>query len=182
MKTDSWLENDISNLVNLHASSWKSENLHFDGLLLSKTYKVLDEKVEKSYVSWHWRVIQSFKKNWPLFRKMARGIWWMLMRAVASLKICTLMCFSCWKYIMFESKNYRGVMCRNTGEWCKIWRGAELCFKKYDEEFGEFWPNTRKSQNLYFNGILLNKVCHVWVKKVQRSYASLYWRSMQTLK
>ena len=27
------------------------ENLHFDGLLLSKAYKVLDEKVQKSYVS-----------------------------------------------------------------------------------------------------------------------------------
>ena len=29
----------------------KSENLHFDGLVLSKAYKVLDEKVQKSYVS-----------------------------------------------------------------------------------------------------------------------------------
>ena len=38
-------KNDIRNLVNFHASSWKSENLHFVGLLLSKAYKVLDEKV-----------------------------------------------------------------------------------------------------------------------------------------
>ena len=38
-------KNDIRNLVNFHASSWKSENLHFDGFLLSKAYKVLDEKV-----------------------------------------------------------------------------------------------------------------------------------------
>ena len=45
------LKNDISNLVNLHASSLKSANLHFDGYLLSKAYKVLDEKVQKSYVS-----------------------------------------------------------------------------------------------------------------------------------
>ena len=30
------LKNDIRNLVNFHASSGKSENLHFDGLLLSK--------------------------------------------------------------------------------------------------------------------------------------------------
>ena len=27
------------------------KNLHFDGLLLSKAYKDLDEKVQKSYVS-----------------------------------------------------------------------------------------------------------------------------------
>ena len=44
-------KNDIRNLFNFHASSRKSENLHFDGFLLSKVYKVSDEKVQKSYVS-----------------------------------------------------------------------------------------------------------------------------------
>ena len=38
------LKNDIRNLVNFHASSRKSENFHFDWLLLTKAYKVLDEK------------------------------------------------------------------------------------------------------------------------------------------
>ena len=87
------LKNDIRNLVNFHASSWKSENLHFDWIHLSKAYKYLDEKVQKSYVSWHWRVMQSFKKNWLLVPKMTWGIWWILMRAVVSLEICTLMCY-----------------------------------------------------------------------------------------
>ena len=36
------LKNGIRNLVNFHASSRKSENLNFDGLLLSKSYKVSD--------------------------------------------------------------------------------------------------------------------------------------------
>ena len=36
---------------NFDANSRKSENLHFDGLLLSKAYKDLNEKVQKSYVS-----------------------------------------------------------------------------------------------------------------------------------
>ena len=45
------LKNDIRNLINFHASSRKSEYLHFDGLLLSKAYKDLDGKVQKSYVS-----------------------------------------------------------------------------------------------------------------------------------
>ena len=45
------LKNDIRNLVNFHASSRKSENLHFDELILSKAYKVLDENVQKSYAS-----------------------------------------------------------------------------------------------------------------------------------
>ena len=38
-------KNDMRNLVNFHASSSKSENLHFDGLALFKAFKVLDEKV-----------------------------------------------------------------------------------------------------------------------------------------
>ena len=42
---------DIRNLVNFHVSSRKSENLHFDGLVLPKAYKVLDGKIQKSYVS-----------------------------------------------------------------------------------------------------------------------------------
>ena len=36
------LKNDIINLINFHASSQKSENLHFDWRLLSKAYKDLD--------------------------------------------------------------------------------------------------------------------------------------------
>ena len=44
------LKNDISNLVHFHTSSRKSENLHFDGLLLSKASKDLDAEVKKSYI------------------------------------------------------------------------------------------------------------------------------------
>ena len=47
------LKNDIRNFINFHASSRNSENLHFDWLLFSKAYKVLNEKVQKSNVSWH---------------------------------------------------------------------------------------------------------------------------------
>ena len=42
------LKNDITNLVNFHASSLKSENLHFDGFFLSKAHKDLDQKVQKN--------------------------------------------------------------------------------------------------------------------------------------
>ena len=45
------LKNDIRNLINFHTSSRKPENLPFDRLLLSKAYKVLDEKLQKVYVS-----------------------------------------------------------------------------------------------------------------------------------
>ena len=42
------LKKDIRNLLNFHVSSWKSKNLHFDHIFLSKAYKDLDEKVQKS--------------------------------------------------------------------------------------------------------------------------------------
>ena len=45
------LKNDIRNFVNFRESSRKSENLHFDRMLLSKAYKDLDEKIQKSYNS-----------------------------------------------------------------------------------------------------------------------------------
>ena len=63
------LKNDIKNLVNFHVSSWKSENVHFDWIHLSKAFKYLDEKEQKSYVSWHWRVMQSLKKTDSCFQK-----------------------------------------------------------------------------------------------------------------
>ena len=42
---------DIRYLVNFHGKSLKSGNLLFDGLLFSKAYKNLVEKVQKGYVS-----------------------------------------------------------------------------------------------------------------------------------
>ena len=48
-----------------------------------------------------------------------------------------------------------------------------LVFKKWHKDFGEFWPNTPKSQKLDFNGLLLIKVYSFWGKKVNRR--SLYW-------
>ena len=53
-----------ANLVKFYMNSQKSEMLHFDGLLLSKSCTVSAKKVQKSYLSWHWRVMQSLEKNW----------------------------------------------------------------------------------------------------------------------
>ena len=118
------------------------------------------------------------KKNLLLVPKVT---WWILIWAVASLKIYTLICYFCPKYIMYEPKKFRGVMCYKTEEWCKIWGGTDLCFQKWHEEYGECWLNTWKSQNLHLNGLLLNKV-KGWAKKLQRSYMPWCWRVMQYLK
>ena len=44
-------KNDMRNLVNFNVSSGKSENLHFNVLLLLIAYNVLAKKVEKGYLS-----------------------------------------------------------------------------------------------------------------------------------
>ena len=170
------LENGHKEFDLVSCDQLKSRNLHLDGLLLSKACKFSDEKVQKSYISCHWRVIQSLTKNWQLVPNMTWGIWWISTQAVKSLKICTLMCYFCWKYITFEPRKYRGVMCHKTAEWCKIY------FVKWHEEFVEFWLNAWKSQHVYFNRLLLTKAYNVWAKTVQTNYVSLNWRSMQVLK
>ena len=88
-------------------SSGKSENLHFGVLLFSIAYKVSAKKVEKSYFSYHWRVIQTLKKNSLFVWKMTWIIWWILTWTVENLKICTLMGYFWQKYVMFELKKYR---------------------------------------------------------------------------
>ena len=44
-------KDDMTNLVNVSMSSGKSENLHFNVLLLSIEYKVSAQKVERGYLS-----------------------------------------------------------------------------------------------------------------------------------
>ena len=64
----------------------KSEVLHFDGLLLPKSYKVLSkfQKSTKSYLSWHWRVMQNLKKNWLVVSDMTWGICWSFIQPLKS--------------------------------------------------------------------------------------------------
>ena len=44
-------KNNMTNLVNFNTSNGKSQNLHFDMLLLSTAYKVSAKKVQKSSLS-----------------------------------------------------------------------------------------------------------------------------------
>ena len=102
-------KNDMTNLVNFNVSSNKSENLHFDLLLLSTAYRLSAKKVQKNYLWWHWKKIQSLKEKLTFCLKIE-------MRSLVNfnlssgLKICTLMGYFCRKHVMFELKKYSGVM------------------------------------------------------------------------
>ena len=47
---------------------------------------------------------------------------------------------------MHELKIYRGVMCHDNEDWCKIWRGVDLSVKNWHEEFDGILTHARKSQ------------------------------------
>ena len=46
------LKNDMTSLVSFNVSRDNSENLHFDVLLFSITFKVSAKKVQRRYLSW----------------------------------------------------------------------------------------------------------------------------------
>ena len=62
-----------------------SPNLYFDRLLLLKVYKSFAKKVQRSYVSLPWTMMQNLKKNWSVVSKMIR-IWWVLTGVLNTLK------------------------------------------------------------------------------------------------
>ena len=67
------------------------KTLHLDWSLLCKVYNVWPKKVQSSYISWHWRVMQNLKKNWLVVWKMTWEIWQIFIRTLESIKICTFM-------------------------------------------------------------------------------------------
>ena len=114
------------------------QNLHL--FLLSKVFNVWPKKVQRSCLSWQWRVIQNLKKNWLAIWKMTWGIW----QSTWSIKIGTLMGSFNPKWKNYELKIYRGVICHENEEWYKIWRGTDLPFQNWHAEFNEFWPKHLK--------------------------------------
>ena len=86
------------------------KKFHFNGVLLNKVYNFWAKKVQRSYVSWHWRVMQNLKKNWHAVWKMTWRIWQIFTRALESLKIGILMGSFYPKLKMFQLKSYRRVM------------------------------------------------------------------------
>ena len=45
---------------------------------------------------------------------------------------------------MYELKIYKGFVCHENVEWSEIWRGIDLLFQNWHEEFNEFWPEHSK--------------------------------------
>ena len=72
---------------------------------------------------------------------MTWGIWQIFTRRLGSVKIGTLMCSFCLKQ---KAKKFRKIMCKETEEWWKVWRGSDLLFQNWHKEFEKFWLDHTK--------------------------------------
>ena len=91
-KTDLLNFKNNKNLVSFGLSTQNSRNFHFGWFLLCKVYNVRPEKRQRSYLSWHWRVMQNLNKkltcgfkndmrnmtnfHWSTWKISKLGFWW----------------------------------------------------------------------------------------------------------
>ena len=74
-ETDMPFQNWHHNLTNFDTSIRMSQKFTFNEFLLTKVYNTWAKKVQKSYVWWHWRLMQNLKKIWLVLSKMTWGTW-----------------------------------------------------------------------------------------------------------
>ena len=110
---------DMSNLVNFYPTTQKSENFFSMGSFCPKDTRfdpqkyrgVIFHDTEQWYKIWI--------KSDLVVSKMTWGSGWTFIRALKSLKNCTIMGSFCSKHIICQLENFRR-MCHETAEWCKI--------------------------------------------------------------
>ena len=138
--------------------------------------------MQRSYVSSQWSMIQKLKRNWLAVLKLTWGIWWILSRALESLKNFVLMGSLWQKYNMFELKKCRPVIFHDTEEWCEIWRKPDLWLKKWLEKLGKFPAELLKLSKLgiWWDSLVQSRKC--MTLNFTEGYVSWQWRIMQNLK
>ena len=133
-------------------SSRKSGNLHFDGLLFSKAYKDLDEKVQKSYVS---ESDAKFEEKLTFGSKND-------MRNLGNFNASSgksenfhfdvVLLLSIAYKVSAKKVKYRRNVSRDTEKRSKL---QTLCLKNDMRNLVNFNASIGKSENLHFDGVLL---------------------------
>ena len=137
-------------------------NFHFNGLLLSKVYIVPAKKVNRSYLSWHWRVMQNLKRNWLVVSKLTWGIWRILTQALESLKNFHFNRLLLSKvYIVWAKKSTEESSFMTLKSDAKFEEKLTCGLENDMSNLANFHQSTPKCQNWDFDGILLSKVENV---------------------
>ena len=158
-----------------YMSSRKSEILHFDGFLLSKSYKISakklslmtlksDAKFEKKTHLWFhkWQQFGEFRPEHSKFSKLPHGFKYEMRNLMSfhpttqtSENLFSMGSF-CPKYTWFEQQKYRGVIFHDTEQWCKIWINPDLVVSQM--AWGIGWTFIRAQKSLK-NCTLMDSFC-----------------------
>ena len=107
-------------LVHFHPTTQKSKNFTSMSYFCPKYLRFELQKYRR--VIFH--DTEQWCKIWInpdlVVSKMTWRIGWTFIRALKSLKNCTLMSSFCKKHIFFQLKKFIGIMCRDTEGWCEI--------------------------------------------------------------
>ena len=118
-----------------------SPNLYFDTLLLLKAYKISAKKLYRTYVSWHWRVMQTLKKIQCVAQKWQEfGEFWSKHSKVS--KISNLIGTFHAKYKTFDLKKYSGVIFHDIEDFCKFWRKLTCGLENDIRDLANFHQST----------------------------------------
>ena len=127
----------VSKISTLMASFWAKyisfELKKYRGIIFHKTeegYKIW-RGIELSFQDWY----QELDKFWPEHLKVSKkfifiGFFWA-------------------KYILFELKNYRGVIFHEAQEGYKICGGIDLPFQSWHKKFDKFCPEHSKVSKIF---------------------------------
>ena len=142
-------ENDMRNCVNFHETTQKSEKSYIDGLFLCKAY-VSVKKLQKKNVSWHWRVMQNLTESRFVAWRKTYVIWFIFMRTVESLIICTLIETFRPKYINILMKKYMTLESDENFE-----ETLTVGSKNDMRNLENFNASSDKSENFHFDRLFL---------------------------
>ena len=151
----------------------KVQKLHFNGLFLSKVFEVWAKKIQRSYLSWHWTVMQNLNKPWTCGFKNGMRNWVNFHYSTQkSEKLYIDGLFLSKAYNISAKKNWRG-LCVMTLKGDAKFKGKLTCgLKNNFRNLLNFHASSWKSGNLHFDGLLLSKAYKDLDEKIQKSYVS----------
>ena len=115
------------------------KNWHFNWLLLTKVYNVWAKKSTEKLCLMVLNIDVIFEgKLTCAFKNDMRNLSHFHQNTFESHKIGTWMGSFYPKRKMYELQIYRGVMCHDNKEWCKIWKGIDFSVQDRHEQFDKF--------------------------------------------
>ena len=129
---------DVRNLENFHPTTQKSKNVIPMGYFCQKYMSFELKKIQRSYLSSHWTVMQNLNKHWPCGLKSGMRNWLNFYWSTQKSENGTMMGCFCPKHTLFQLENFRGIMCHDTEGCCEVQTKTDLWLEKWHKKFGSF--------------------------------------------